>query len=152
FWPTLGRDFLTAPEAPSGFSWSLVSDVYTAGCVAVGLGTVPLVTFRRLLRRKPEALLSNHTQTIDVAARLGYKPAGRGVKGFLARLPGNQVFQVDLAERTLCLPRLPAAWDGLTILHLSDLHLCGTPDRVFYDHVLDFCRSWEPDLVAITGD
>ena len=32
-------------------------------------------------------------------------------------------------ERTLHLPRLPAAWDGLTILHLSDLHLCGTPDR-----------------------
>ena len=69
------------------------------------------------------------THMIDVAARLGYKPAGRGKDSLMARLPGNEIFQVDLSEKTLSLPRLPAAWDGLTILHLSDLHLHGTPDR-----------------------
>jgi predicted MPP superfamily phosphohydrolase len=62
------------------------------------------------------------------------------------------VFQVEFAERELCLPRLPAAWDGLTILHLTDLHFCGTPDRNFYRHVLDRCRAWEPDILAVTGD
>ena len=50
------------------------------------------------------------------------------------------------------MPRLPAAWDGLSILHLTDLHLCGTPDREFYRHVLDVCAGWHPDLVALTGD
>src|SRR5207248_1538673 len=55
-------------------------------------------------------------------------------------------------ERTLVVPQLPAAWDGLTILHLSDLHLHGTPDRVFFQEVMDLCAAWEPDLVAITGD
>src|SRR5262249_15011755 len=49
-------------------------------------------------------------------------------------------------------PRLPAAWDGLTILHLSDLHLSGTPDRAFYFQVMDQCRDWQPDLVTISGD
>src|SRR5207244_5471465 len=71
---------------------------------------------------------------------------------YLARLPANEIFRVDFAERTLRLPRLPAAWDGLTILHLSDLHLCGTPDRPFFEHVMDVCRDWEPDLIALTGD
>jgi hypothetical protein len=48
---------------------------------------------------------------------------------------------------------LPKAWDGLTILHLTDLHLCGTPDRAFYQYVVDRCMQWgTPDLVALTGD
>src|SRR5262249_49105152 len=52
----------------------------------------------------------------------------------------------------LWLPRVPAAWDGLTILHLTDLHFTGTPDRAFYRLVLDRCRAWEPDILALTGD
>ena len=51
------------------------------------------------------------------------------------------------------LPQLPDAWDGLTILHLTDLHLCGTPDRAVLslrDGTLHEARV--PDLVALTGD
>jgi hypothetical protein len=84
--------------------------------------------------------------------RLGYVPAGDGKYRALTRLPGNQVFQVDFAERRLRLPRLPAAWQGLTILHLSDLHFCGTPDRRFFQEAMDICAEWDPDLVALTGD
>jgi uncharacterized protein len=94
----------------------------------------------------------NHTKTVDRADRLGYRPIGRGKYRILAHLPRNEVFQVDFAERTLAVPDLPAPWDGLTILHLSDLHLCGTPDRAFYQHVSELCRDWDPDLVAVTGD
>jgi predicted MPP superfamily phosphohydrolase len=118
----------------------------------VGVGVVPAVTLWRRLRPRPGALLSNHSHTVDVAAQLGYKPVGRGKYRLLARLPGNEVFLTDLVERTLCLPRLPAAWDGLTILHLSDLHFSGTPDKAYYRHVMDLCRAWEPDIVAFTGD
>ncbi len=125
---------------------------YFIVCWILGVAVFPAVTVLRLLRRQPAALVKNETQTVDVAAELGYKPAGTGKHRRLACLPGNQVFQVDFAERTLRVPRLPAAWDGLTILHLSDLHLCGTPDRAFYRFVMDRCRAWQPDLVALTGD
>jgi predicted MPP superfamily phosphohydrolase len=125
---------------------------YFLVCWVLGLGVFPLLTVWRLRRRTPAALLKNDTQTVDVAKELGYKPAGTGKYRRLACLPGNQVFQVDFTERTLRLPRLPAAWDGLKVLHLSDLHLCGTPDRAFYAHVMDRCRAWDPDLVALTGD
>jgi uncharacterized protein len=126
--------------------------VYQLVCGLVGVGYVPFLSLWRLCRSQPAALLSNHTRTVDVASRLGYRPIGRGKYRILAHLPGNEVFRVDFAERTLAVPRLPAAWDGLTILHVSDLHLCGTPDRAFYQQVMDLCRAWEPDLVAVTGD
>jgi predicted MPP superfamily phosphohydrolase len=126
---------------------------YLAFCWAVGFFVVPAAIVRYHLRRTPTAVMGNHTQTIDVARELGYPPAGRSKQAFLTRLPGNQCFQVDFNERTLHMPQLPDAWDGLTILHLSDLHFLGTPDLAFYQHVVERCRKLgTPDLVALTGD
>jgi predicted MPP superfamily phosphohydrolase len=126
--------------------------VYLLACWTAGFGLIPAVIFWRWKYGRSKYLLSNHTRTVDVSAELGQAPIGRGRYRLLAHLPGNEVFRVDFSERTLALPDLPAAWDGLKILHLSDLHLCGTPNRQFYCHVMDRCRQWEPDLVALTGD
>ena len=92
------------------------------------------------------------SEIVDIVKQLGGPPAGVGKKRFEPMLPWNEAWQVEYVERTLHLPRLPAAWDGLTILHLSDLHLCGTPDRSWFRAVMDRCAAWEPDLVAVTGD
>lgn len=151
-WLLWGWSLTAALAQTPTLDWRTLLAAYVSLCELVGLGIVPAITLRRGLRRRPAVLLSNHTTMVDVAERLGYKPIGRGKHRHLARLPGNEVFQVDFPERTLCLPQLPAAWDGLTILHLSDLHLCGTPDRVFYQQVMDCCNDWKPDLVALTGD
>jgi predicted MPP superfamily phosphohydrolase len=124
---------------------------YVLLCCLISFLVIPAITVARHLRPK-EVLLHNHTHTIDVAARLGYKPFGHGKYRLFAQLPGNNIFRVDFAERTLCLRQLPPAWDGLTILHLSDLHLCGTPDREFYREVMEGCRDWDPDILALTGD
>jgi predicted MPP superfamily phosphohydrolase len=151
FWFAFDWD---ATAYPNG-SWQAV----LLGCLAVyqfvcQLVVVPFVglTVWRLVRPRPAALESNHTRTVDVAAQLGYKPIGRGGHRLLARLPRNEAFQVDLTEKTLRLKRLPAAWDGLSILHLSDVHFTGTPDKAYFRHVMDLCAAWEPDLVAFTGD
>jgi predicted MPP superfamily phosphohydrolase len=151
FWLGYGLDLSAALEPPA-FGGRAVLWVYLLLCWVVGFGVMPATTLRRLLRRRPAALLSNHTQTVNVAAELGYAPAGRGKYRHLARLPGNEVFRVDFSERTFRPPALPPALDGLTILHISDFHFSGTPDRDFYRYVMDRCRAWEPDLVALTGD
>jgi predicted MPP superfamily phosphohydrolase len=152
FWFALGfdRGIELAPYPYTlccPFMWG-----YTAVCLVIGLVVFPYFTLRARLRRRPAALVSNHRETIDVARQLGYRPVGHGKYHRLARVPANQIFQVDFVEQVFRLPRLPAAWDGLTLLHLSDLHLSGTPDREFYQFVLDRCREWEPDLVLVTGD
>jgi predicted MPP superfamily phosphohydrolase len=58
----------------------------------------------------------------------------------------------DLALRELDHPleRLPAAFDGFTILHLSDLHLDGMPELV--DLVLAAIGDRRFDLCVLTGD
>ncbi|MCS6850515.1 MAG: metallophosphoesterase [Gemmataceae bacterium] len=148
-----GLDLWAALEAtPNGAAYVLGA-MYLIVCWLAGLMILPGLTIGRLVQRPPSALLSNHTRTIDVSAELGFAPSGSGAYRWLTRLPGNDVFRVDFCERTLRLPRLPAAWDGLTILHVSDLHFAGTPDRHFFGYVFDRCRDWgEPDLLAITGD
>jgi hypothetical protein len=137
---------------PRPTGWRILAAVYVLACWAIGLGVLPVVTLLRLLARRPAALLSNHTATVDVAKELGRKPVGDGKYRHLARLPYNEIFQVDFTEKTICLPQLPAAWDGLSILHLSDVHFCGTPEKAFYFAIMDRCRDWEPDILAVTGD
>src|SRR5579871_3210162 len=123
---------------------------YALLCIIVGFVALPLNTVMRLRRRDPS--LEKKSRVLDVAKHLGRDPIGDSPERILTYFPGNEVFQVELVERTLCLSRLPAAWDGLTILHLSDLHFRGTPDRDYFRFVVDRCADWQPDLVAITGD
>src|ERR1700758_2201171 len=119
-----------------------VVSAYVVLCWLMGLVVFPLATLSNRLKRRPAVLLSNHTQTVDVAQELGFKPVGFGKHRWEALLPFNQCFQVDFSERTLQLPNLPAAFDGLKILHLSDLHFCGVPDRSFYLRVVDQIQRW----------
>ncbi len=139
---------LTWPS--SAFAWTQLPALYVLVCAAIGFVALPLNTVRRLLRRDPS--IEKHSRILDVAKHLGHRPLGDSKQRLLARLPGNEVFQVELVERTLRLPRLPEAWDGLTILHISDLHFHGTPDRDYFRFVMDRCADWQPDLVALTGD
>ena len=140
-------------EYSSASSWHLVAAGYLALCWLTGLVLFPLNTLRRVLRRPPAALIASQSRNIDIAEQLGQRPIGtRRLKRQMCQLPGNQVLQLELAEHTFRLPRLPRAWDGLKLLHLSDLHLSGTPDRPYFRAVMDHCRAWEPDLVCVTGD
>jgi predicted MPP superfamily phosphohydrolase len=151
-WFACGFNVLSLFDLSSGSSWPGAAAAYVALCWVAGFVALPAITAGRLLRPRPAALVHTQSQVIDVAKQLGYVPLGNGKHRIFGRLPFTEAFQVELAEHTLALPRLPAAWDGLTLLHLTDLHLGGTPDRDYYRAVLDRCAAWEPDLVAITGD
>jgi predicted MPP superfamily phosphohydrolase len=118
-------------------------------CVLVGAVWAPAVTIVRCRRR--DAATEVRAEVVDVARQLGRRPVGEG-HTLLAHLPGTEIFHIEYSEKTLRPERLPAAWDGLTILHLSDLHLHGTPDKDYFRVILDRCASWMPDIVAITGD
>jgi predicted MPP superfamily phosphohydrolase len=145
-----GWDLHDFPWLSSAFEWTQLATLYVLVCIAVGFIALPLNTVLRLLRRDPT--FEMRSRVLDVEKHLGRRPVGGGPNRLLANLPGNEVFQVELVERTLRLPRLPPAWDGLTILHLSDLHFLGTPDRDYFQFVMDRCADWQPDLVALTGD
>ena len=135
-----------------GAVWTFLS-AYAVLCWIFGFGIAPVCEIAYLLRRPAPQLVKETAQTVDVAQALGYAPNGAGKDARLCALPFNQCFQVEFTEKMLVLPQIPAAWDGLTILHLTDLHLCGTPDRAFYHWVMERClQTGTPDLVMLTGD
>jgi hypothetical protein len=125
---------------------------YVSVAAVVGWLVVPVVTVARWLRRLPAAQLSNHGRTIDVAARLGRRPIGHGRHQLMARWPWNEQYKLEILERTYRLPRVPAAWDGLSILHLSDLHFTGTVAREYFEQVIEEADRLGCDLIALTGD
>jgi hypothetical protein len=125
---------------------------YVVCCAIVGWVIVPAVMVARALRRLPEVQLSNHGRIIDVAARLGRRPIGSGPHGVMVRWPWNEQFQLEVLERTYRLPRVPPEWDGLSILHLSDLHFTGTVGFEYFEQVIHEANELDCDLVAVTGD
>ncbi|MBX7103719.1 MAG: metallophosphoesterase [Gemmataceae bacterium] len=122
---------------------------WLAICLFSGLIILPVQTLRRNLRREPAVVASRQASLLDLRGQ----PLGFGKHWRLARLPFNELLEVEVSDLTLRLPRLPAAWDGLTILHLTDLHFHGTPTRTFFDAVIDhLTQGPTPDLVCLTGD
>jgi predicted MPP superfamily phosphohydrolase len=151
-WTYFGRlrEFLSILSTNGG-EWPVAAYLWL--CWLTTALYVPVISIVRAMRRDPSQVVKREGKVVDIARRLGEKPIGDGKNWRLAKLPWNDIFRVEFGERTFVLNRLPAALDGLTILHLTDLHLCGTPDRQFYREVLDLCMAGgPPDLVAITGD
>jgi predicted MPP superfamily phosphohydrolase len=137
----------------SGIRAPLVLEAYLAICLMMSLVAIPIATVARHLRRTPRHFIESRSEVVDSVKLLGRRPIGDGKRRSLTSLPGNQSFQIEFAELTLRLPSMPAAWDGMTILHLTDLHLTGTPERAFYEMAFERCMAaGTPDILAITGD
>lgn len=135
--------------APPG--WNLWK-AYAAISLGMAALAVPLWVIPKLAERVPAGLLANDTHTIDVEAKLGYAPiAGRQAR-VLARFPGNEYLRLSLHRKELRIPGLPAALDGLSIAHLSDLHMLGNLTEAFYAEVVAATQDLAPDVVCITGD
>jgi len=59
---------------------------------------------------------------------------------------------LHLTRPTVALPGLPAAWDGLRIAHLSDLHVGPICGLEYLRRVVAASNAAAPDLVVLTGD
>ena len=118
--------------------------------VAIAIGGVVLALRGRA---NVPGQLAMRAEVADSCAALQHVPSGEGKTAWVARcLPGNQIFTTEFVHREIRLPRLPDALDGLSILHLTDLHMNGLPDRSFFEWACARCADERPDLVAMTGD
>lgn len=126
---------------------------YALVCLTFGGLVLPLITLRRALRTVPACVVSERTRTLDLWPEYGDKLIGNGKGQLATRVPGNCVFKCDLTELTLQLPGLPPAWDGLTVLLVSDVHFHGTPSRLYFERIIDELTAGPvPDLVCLGGD
>lgn len=124
---------------------------YAAATSVVGLGFLPLDLVRRATA-PPEQEARTAGDQINLAPRFARLPVHGWKAALLARIPGNELFHLEISEKELRPPRLPESLDGLTILHLSDLHISGRLTRGYYDAVLDCLDGLTPDFAFVTGD
>jgi hypothetical protein len=125
---------------------------YLLPCWTLAGITSSLWLLRHGLNLDAAPLRENHTDVIDVAAKLGYKPV-YGMPGrILSRVPGNQVLQIAVQQIQLELPRLPPELDGLSIALLSDLHYTGHIGIEFYQEAIQQANALRADIVAVCGD
>jgi uncharacterized protein len=126
--------------------------VYLVPCWIAAAVVIVRWVRRELLARQPALVQSNHTRIVNVAKQLGHRPVHGLFWRTLTRLPGNQDLTVHFHDKSLALPRLDPALDGLSILHLSDLHFTGRIGKEFFREVMRLAIESPPDLIALTGD
>jgi uncharacterized protein len=59
---------------------------------------------------------------------------------------------IEVTRRDIGLTGLPAAFDGLRIAQLSDIHMDEFTEPFFLHHVIDQINLLQPDVVLLTGD
>jgi len=73
--------------------------------------------------------------------------------GWLSRVGiRNQFYDLHAVAWEVFPPGWPAAFDGLSIVHVSDFHHNPYARREYLEMVRAVVRSLKPDLIAITGD
>lgn len=125
---------------------------YAVVCWTAAVASLPAWLIPKFLEKPPAALVASETHTVDVAARLGFRPVHGAEAGFFAAIRGNELLHIDVQRKTLRLPNLPPELAGLSIAHLSDLHMAGQVGREYYDVVVEETNALAPDLIVITGD
>lgn len=70
------------------------------------------------------------------------------------RVPPAGSFAADpeITDTVIHLPRLPGPYEGLRIVHLSDIHLSLYTPIEEVERVVDLANRLHPDVVALTGD
>ncbi|MCF6171828.1 MAG: metallophosphoesterase [Bacteroidales bacterium] len=62
------------------------------------------------------------------------------------------VYEFRVAKQTIKLPHLPADFDGLKLVQISDMHLGSWTLRKALQQAVDLINEMNPDIVLFTGD
>lgn len=60
--------------------------------------------------------------------------------------------RVAIKTVRVSLSKLPEAFDGMTVVQLSDIHVGPTIGKTFIEGLVAKCNALDPDVVVITGD
>lgn len=137
-----------------GGNWSELSIGWQGAYLFGWIGAIGTIghAWAYLLTPHPTSRIRGEIRRLDVAKELGFKPAGHGPYESFLKVPGNEVFRLEIATHEFAFPEVPAEWDGLTILHLTDWHFTGTIALPYFEYVTQLCREMQPDLIVFTGD
>jgi hypothetical protein len=79
----------------------------------------------------------------------GLALVGAGCDYYASRI---EPYRLDLAERTVPVAHLPAAWQGLRVALLADLHYAWKPTPDWFVRAFAAAAAARPDLILHVGD
>jgi predicted MPP superfamily phosphohydrolase len=126
--------------------------LYLALCCVLGLTTPLRLGWMRWRQRRPSLVRFHGRCRPAIDPNSAASDPGECVHHFLTRLPRNEILQLEVTRWSLDVPRLPPALDGLSIVHLSDLHFLGRVGKAYFREVARVANELRGDLVCITGD
>lgn len=150
-WQAFGRGafFLNVPSGTDFPAWQRS---YIVASLASAALLVPVWLVPWLLRRAPRSCEVTSSGVHDIKRAVGSSPVHGREGKWASRIPFNQIFELEVNEKTLLSPSLPEALHGVTIAHLSDLHFAGELTRPFYEQVVEQTNQLAADIVVISGD
>lgn len=138
---------VASTEATLGSAGWLRYDYF---CVVVLGYAVPSWLWRRWRYPSRDHALSRRLFHVD--RELAPTKLGHAKTAWAARIPGNQIFDLEVNEKRIPIERLSPNLEGLTIVHLSDFHFTGGLARPYFEFVTQQANQLEADLVFFTGD
>lgn len=149
----LVQKFRTGGDEPfNPFAGHDAVAVYLWICATIGAGSFIVKPWVESQRYDRTILRSWTADRRDVVKALGHVPLRSLKSRLLAALPLNEALSLSIDRKKLAIPRLPAELEGLTIVHLSDLHMTGDMSQKFFDYMVRQVNDLRPDVIAITGD
>jgi predicted MPP superfamily phosphohydrolase len=149
----LAQRFLERGDVPfNPFTVRNATGVYLWVCATIGAASFIVKPWGESQRYDRTILLNWTADRRDVVKALGRLPLSSLKSKLLAALPYNEAMSLSIDRKKLAIPRLPAELEGLTIVHLSDLHMTGDVRREFFDYLVRQVNDLRPDVIAITGD
>ena len=121
-------------------------------CAAAAVSLIPGWLQRAITRQTSPLQLSNDTQVVDLAEKLGAESISLKAIRLLGSFPKNEILKLHVNKKVLVVPRLDPKLVGMTITHMSDLHYTGTMTKEFHREVVRQANSLQSDMIAITGD
>lgn len=144
----LGRVPPHLAESP----WFWLGATYAAIVLANSLIYLPWWLAQRRRTRDPAVLLANHTVYHRLSRSEHAHPRWYDPPSWWLFLPRNEATDLAVQEKELHIPGLHPAWDGFTILHISDIHLTGRIGKQWFIEALRLAQARPVDLAAVTGD
>jgi predicted MPP superfamily phosphohydrolase len=143
-WLSVGR--------PTPFETDDGTQVYAWLCASIGAASLVVKPIVERMRYDGRALSDWTVDVRDVAKSVGRRPLNGPVAKALDLIPGNETLALSIDRKRLVIPRLPAELAGLTVAHISDLHMTGRVGREYFEYAARAVNDLRPDVIAITGD
>ena len=124
-------------------------DLLVTACYLGCLGfALQIIRFQGQKLTAPGKVLSQQTVMFPIEK---YKSSQAHKRRWLY-MPGNEIWELDFNYKELYLDVRFKGYQGMKILHLSDMHLIGFMNLEYYLDVIERAMAMQPDVIIFSGD